>query len=73
MTSSWMLRRGSYVDGVRAVDLTLRPARMAFLIPDDKPDVAVKAVQSCCLSWGGYANHLIPYSRIYGISQHVSQ
>ncbi len=68
MSPSWMLRRGERVDGVRAVEILLRSARMAFLIPDDDAAVAVKAVQSCCLSWGGYANYLIPYSRTAGIA-----
>ncbi len=53
---------------MRAVNIVSRPAQLAFIVPVDKPEVAVKTVQSCCLSWGGYANYLIPYSRIDGIA-----
>lgn len=68
MTRSWMLRRGNRIDGVRSVQIVLRPARMAFLIPDDEPELAAKAVRTCCLAWGGYANYLVPYSRTAGVS-----
>lgn len=51
------------MNGVRAVTTRVRPAKLAFAIPDDDPKMALRAVQSCCSAWGGYACVMVPCAR----------
>jgi hypothetical protein len=69
MRRPWALLPGDYVDGVRVVETTLRPARPGCLIPDDDPGIAAGFVRSRCLAWGGHASYAIPYSRSRGLTE----
>jgi len=69
MSGMWLLRPGEYLNGVRAVTTRVRPAKLAFAIPDDDPWMALRAVQSCCSAWGGYACVIVPCSRNTGLSR----
>ena len=64
-----MLRPGGHLHGVRTVTTRVRPAKLAFVIPDDDPKLALRAVQSCCSSWGGYAYVIVPASREVGLTE----
>lgn len=69
MSQPWALLPGSYVDGVRVVETTLRPVRPACLIPSDSPDMAARFAASRGLAWGGHASYAIPYSRSGGLGE----
>ncbi len=69
MSGTWLLRPGDHLNGVRAVTTRIRPAKLAFAIPDDDPRIALRAVQSCCSAWGGYAYVIVPCSRNTGLSR----
>lgn len=64
---SWLLARGKHLEGTRLASVKLRPVRMALLVPENSTSAAAAAVESCCMSWGGFANCIVPYSRDEGI------
>jgi hypothetical protein len=68
VSSTWLLRPQEYLNGIRVVTTRLRPAKLAVAVPDDDPRIAVRAVQSCCAAWGGYAYLIVPCSRGAGLS-----
>jgi hypothetical protein len=64
----WILDRENRLSGARVATVRIRPLRLAYIIPDDDPQIAVRAIHSCCLTWGGMINGLIPYSKTKGFS-----
>ncbi len=68
MNNTWLLRPGAQLEGVRTVTTRIRPAKVAFVIPDDDRRMALRTVQSCCSAWGGFAYIIIPCSRETGLS-----
>jgi len=68
MNGSGILRPGERLKGARVAHVALRPVRLGFLVPDDDPAIAVRVIESCCLTWGGYLNSIIPYSRSHGLT-----
>ncbi len=57
-----MLLPNAYLSGARVTSSTLRPVRVAHLVPEDNAEIVEKVVQSYCLTWGGIGNFIIPYS-----------
>jgi hypothetical protein len=41
MNNTWLLRPGSHLEGVRTVTTRVRPAKVAFVIPDDDRRIAL--------------------------------
>jgi hypothetical protein len=68
MNNTWLLRPGAHLEGVRTVTTRVRPAKVAFVVPDDDRRMALRTVQSCCSAWGGYACLIVPCSRGTGLS-----
>ena len=68
MNGSGILKPGERLNGARIAHVRLRPLRLGFLVPDDDSAVAVRAIESCCLTWGGLLNPIIPYSRSHGLT-----
>lgn len=68
MNEPSILRSDNYLSGSRATNITIRPLRLAYLVADDDPQVAVRAIESCCLTWGGYWNPIIPWSATEGLT-----
>jgi hypothetical protein len=66
--NSRLLAPGERFEGARIANVMLRPVRAALLVPDNNREAMVAAIRSCCLTWGGYANFIIPYSSSEGIS-----
>ncbi|MBL7165795.1 MAG: hypothetical protein ISS55_04845 [Dehalococcoidales bacterium] len=64
----WILSR-ERVQGRNEGTVAIRPTRVAYIIPDDDPETALRAIEACCLTWGGVLNPLIPYSRKRGLSE----
>lgn len=64
---SWLLGRGERLEGMRIANVKLRPVRAALLIPERNTAAAAAAVEACCISWGGFANCIVPYSETEGI------
>lgn len=64
----WILDRENRLNGTKVATIRIRPLRLAYIIPDDNPQIAVRAIHSCCLTWGGMINGLIPYSETKGFS-----
>lgn len=58
--SDLLLRASNKLDGPRAVTLTLRPPRVAYLIDPADPALALAAVEAACFEWGGRFQFLIP-------------
>lgn len=69
MSKSWILRTDQTLSGMHVVSTQIRPLRLAFLVPGDDPKIAARAIDSCCLTWGGYCNPIIPYSTTEGLSE----
>jgi hypothetical protein len=63
------LLMGEYVEGTRVVETTVRPVRLACLIPEDDPGLAVRFAESRSLAWGGHTSFALPYSRADGLRQ----
>lgn len=68
MNNTWLLRPGVHLEGVRNITTRIRPAKVAFVLPDDDLRIALRTVQSCCSAWGGYACTIVPCSRVTGLS-----
>ena len=64
----WILDNENRLNGVKLVTVRVRPLRLAYIIPDDNPKIALRAIDSCCLTWGGVLSLLIPYSHKEGLS-----
>lgn len=64
----WLLTQDNKLSGPRVVRVRTRPLRLAYIVPHDAPDVAVRAIESCCLTWGGMTNILVPYVKERGIT-----
>lgn len=55
-----LLRSTLRLSGPRQVTATVRPFRLAFLVDPLRSDVALAAIDACCLLWGGPLHVLIP-------------
>ncbi len=55
-----LLLPSNTLNGPRQVTGTLRPMRVAYIVDPTDPAVALAAVQSACLTWGGQFHFLIP-------------
>ena len=64
----WILDNENHLNGPRVATVRVRPVRSAYIVPDDDPSIALRAIDSCCLTWGGMINPLIPYSKTKGFS-----
>lgn len=64
----WILDRDKVLNGSRIATIRRRPLRLAFIVPEDDPQVVLRAIDACCLTWGGKFNALIPYSKTEGFS-----
>jgi hypothetical protein len=64
----WILDNENHLNGTRVATVRVRPVRSAYIVPDDDPSIALRAIDSCCLTWGGTINPLIPYSKTNGFS-----
>lgn len=64
----WILDNENHLNGPRVATVRVRPVRSAYIVPDDDPSIALRAIDSCCLTWGGMLNPLIPYSKTKGLS-----
>lgn len=64
----WVLDRHSKLQGTRVATIVVRPVRVAYLVPDNDIWVTLRAVDAACLTWGGAANPMIPYSKAKGFS-----
>ncbi len=62
LDNSWLFAPNERLEGTRLATVRLRPVRAALLVPDRDTKAAAAAVESCCLSWGGFANLIVPYS-----------
>src|SRR5215207_6353148 len=69
LDNSWLLGPNESLEGTRLATVRLRPVRAALLVPDRDTKAAAAAVDSCCLSWGGFANAIVPYSETEGIKK----
>lgn len=67
LKNSWLLAPGEVLEGTRLATVRLRPVRAALLVPERSTKAAAAAVDACCLSWGGFANCIVPYSKDEGI------
>lgn len=68
MDKSGILRPGERLNGTELAHVRLRPLRLGFIVPDDDPSIVARVVESCSLTWGGYLNPIIPYSRSHGLT-----
>jgi hypothetical protein len=66
---SWLLATSERLEGTRLATVRLRPVRTALLVFDRDIRAAAAVVESCCVSWGGYANIIVPYSETEGIKE----
>ena len=73
MSESGILEPGVYLSGSYIVNTSLRPVRLAFLVPDNDLSIVVRVIDSCSLTWGGYSNLIIPYSRKDGLATEWKQ
>jgi hypothetical protein len=64
----WILDSENRLNGARVATVRVRPLRLAYIVPDDDPQIVRRVIHSCCLTWGGVINPLIPYSRAKGFS-----
>lgn len=64
----WILDNDNRLNGARVATTRIRPLRLAYIVPDDDPKIVRRVIHSCCLTWGGAINPLIPYSRAKGFS-----
>ncbi len=69
LDNSWLFAPNKRLEGTRLATVRLRPVRAALLVPDTDTKAAAAAVESCCLSWGGFANLIVPYSNTEGIRE----
>ncbi len=67
LENSWLLAPGEVLEGTRLSTVRLRPVRAALLVPERSTKAAAAAVEACCLSWGGFSNCIVPYSKEEGI------
>lgn len=67
LENSWLLAPGEVLEGTRLATVRLRPVRAALLVPERSTKAAAAAVEACCLSWGGFSNCIVPYSKDEGI------
>ena len=56
------------LSGPRVVTTRIRPRRVSFLVPPDDVSVTLRVIDSCCLTWGGMLNSIIPYSPAEGLT-----
>ena len=68
MSKVRILLPNTYLNGARATTSTLRPVRLAYLVPDDDTEIVTKVVQSYCLTWSGTGSFIIPFSRSAGLA-----
>lgn len=68
MSNPRILLSNTYLNGARATTSTLRPVRLAHLVPEDDIETVTKVVQSYCLTWSGTGSFIIPYSRSTGLA-----
>ncbi len=47
-------------DGRRISDSWIRPIKCAYLIPDDDISAVLRAIESSCVSWGGFDHIFVP-------------
>lgn len=69
LDNSWLLAPNERLEGTRLAAVRLRPVRAALLVPERDTKAAAAAVESCCISWGGFANLIVPYSEDEGIRE----
>jgi hypothetical protein len=69
LDNSWRFAPNEHLEGTRLATVRLRPVRAALLVPDRDTKAAAAAVEACCLSWGGFANVIVPYSDTEGIKE----
>ena len=55
-----------FLEGTRVVTSWTRPLKVAYIIPTGDADLAVRAIESSCLTWGGADHIFVPYAE--GIS-----
>lgn len=58
--SEMLLTPDRIIEGPTRVTLTVRPERVAFLVHQTDANIALAAVESACLTWGGLHQFLIP-------------
>lgn len=68
MERPFLLGPNSAVNGPQVITVRVRPRRTAFVVPVDNATVAARAIDSCCLTWGGLYNPIIPYSPADGFT-----
>lgn len=56
-----LLSPSQYLDGPATITAWARPVRAAYVIPTDRRDLAIRAIASSCLTWGGTDHAFIPY------------
>ena len=69
MSRTRPLLPGEYAEGTQIVETTLRPVRLACLIPEEDPGLAARFAVSRSLAWGGHVGYALPYSRSEGLRQ----
>jgi hypothetical protein len=58
--ADYLLTRDMQPDGPRQISVTARPNRLIYLVDPDDPALALAAIESACLTWGGIHHFLIP-------------
>jgi hypothetical protein len=58
--SDILLTPDRIIEGPTRVTLTVRPERIAFLVHQSDANIALAAIESACLTWGGVHQFLIP-------------
>ncbi|MBI4301478.1 MAG: hypothetical protein HY664_02585 [Chloroflexi bacterium] len=61
MNKSWILGADKLLNGAHVANVRLRPFRLGFFVPPDDPKIVARVIDSCCLTWCGYCNVIIPY------------
>src|SRR4051812_47537454 len=56
----YLLRPHAVFEGPRRVTIALRPRRLAYLIDPTDSNLALAAIESASLTWGGQFQFLIP-------------
>lgn len=56
-----LLSPSQYLEGPATVTSWARPLKAAYIIPVGRPDLAIRAIASSCLTWGGAGHAFVPY------------
>lgn len=64
-----ILENDQLLKGSRVATVSLRPLKLAYLVPEGDPQIALRAIESCTLTWGGFHHALVPYSKSVGLTK----